>query len=135
MSFNVTANTIRKQFKDLIATPYSLPTVYDNQQHNEANKSLWCRLNVIFGDSEQVSIGAPSSQRFRTVGIMSAQLFLPANKGDKELYEMADYIIAAFKSITYSGVCFRTPSISRVGLNGNFWQLNVNCPFYFDVIG
>lgn len=134
MSIQTIASTIRNRFKTQVATPRTLPTQYDN--HALAKQAdLWCRLSVLFGQSEQASIGSPASNRYRTVGIMTAQLFLPVGKGEKNLYVMADYIVAAFRSVTDTGVTFRTPSITQVGRDESFWQVNVDCPFYADEIG
>jgi len=134
MSTQTIASTIRSRFKTLIATPHSLPTQYDNE--NETKQTdLWCRLSILFGDSFQASIGAPSSNRYRDTGVVVAQLFLPLGKGDKQLYQTAGYIKTAFKSVSVSGVVFRTPSVKRVGRSENFWQVNVSCPFYADEIG
>lgn len=137
MGFESTANTIRSRFNTLIATAQSLATQYDNQDYTLPDATMWCRLTVLPGESAQVSIGAPASRRFRTAGVMTAQLFGPLGLGDKALLAMADQIVSAFRAVTVSGVTFETPSIINRGRNNqqNVWQVNVECPFRTDELG
>lgn len=135
MTFEAMANAIRSRFKTQIADANSLPTQYDNDPTEPDKTGLWCRLSINPGDSFQKSIGAPGANYHRTVGVMFAQLFVSVGKGDKALYEMADLIKTAFRCVAASSVHFGEPSIRKIGRTENYWQLNVNCPFYADDIG
>lgn len=135
MSWSAIANTIRSRFETQIATPESLVTQYDNQSLDNPDNEIWCRLTIKSGETTQESIGAPSSNRDRTSGVMIAQLFAPIGKGDGDLKELAETIRAAFKRVTQDGVTFRTPSIYEQGTREGMWQINVVCPFYSDDIG
>ena len=135
MSWETMFNTIRSRFKAQIEDVLSLETGYDNANFDPPDNANWCRLTIIPGNTDQVSIGAPSSNRERTAGVMIAQLFAPLNAGDGTIVGVADSIRAAFKRVTASGVTFETPKIVRVGRQHGFWQINVACPFYTDDIG
>lgn len=135
MSWSEIANTIRSRFKTQIADVESLTTQYDNQNLDNPDNEIWCRLTIKSGQTTQESIGAPSSNRDRTTGIMIAQLFAPIGKGDGDLKELAGTIRVAFKRVTDNGVTFRTPSINEQGKREGMWQINVVCPFYSDDIG
>jgi len=135
MDSETMANTIRSRFKTSVADPLSLVTQYDNQTLDNPDNANWCRLTIKSGETMQVSIGSPSSQRERTRGVMIAQLFGPVGQGDGALRGIADSIKSAFRRVTDSGVTFLTPSIEERGLFGDAWQVNVICPFYADNIG
>jgi hypothetical protein len=135
MTFEQLANTIRSRFKTQVADTQSLPTQYDNHSFDNPDNAQWCRLTINFGESFQASNGGTGANRFRTPGVMTAQLFTPTGKGDKDILALADVIKTAFRCVTDSGVVFKTPSIKRVGRVKKEWQINVNCPFYADDIG
>jgi len=135
MISDIVANAIRSRFKTQIADTENLPTQYDNDPTEPDKTNLWCRLTMVDGDSNQVSLGSPGSNLHRTVGILYAQLFIPVGTGDKVIRAMAKKIYDKFLGLTDFGVRYKTPSIRKVGRDGSYWQLNVNCPFYTDDIG
>lgn len=135
MTHESMANAIRTRFKTQIADAQSLPTQYDNQKYDNPDNVLWCRLTIKFGESLQVASGGASGNRYRTSGIMYAQLFSPLGKGDKDQLHLADIIKSAFRCVTDSGVKFKTPSIKPKGRFGKEWQVNIECPFYADDTG
>ena len=135
MTFEAMANAARSRFKTQIADAYSLPVQYDNQDYDNPDNTLWCRLSIRFGETAVVEIGGSGGNKYRTQGIMYAQLFAPTGEGDKNILQMAGRINSAFKCVSQSGVNFKTPSIKQVGRLGSEWQVNVVCPFYADTIG
>ena len=135
MAWDTMFKTVSSRFKTQVADVLSLTTQYDNQNLDNPDNENWCRMTIIPGETQQVSIGSPSTNRERTVGVMIAQLFAPLGKGDGEILDIADTIRAAFKRVTDSGVTFKTPYLVRVGQKQDGWQINVVCPFYADTIG
>ena len=128
-------NAIRSSFKTQVADVLSLTTQYDNQSLDNLDNVQWCRLTISLGETLQKSIGNPAGQRFRTSGVMTAQIFCPVGAGDGGLWDLADSIEAAFRCVTDTGVTSKTPSSYKAGRDGGEWQINVNCPFYADDIG
>lgn len=135
MSWPAIANAIRSRFKAQIADVLPLTTQYDNQNLDNPDNAIWCRLTINSGETLQKSIGSPSANRERTPGVMTAQLFGPVGNGDGELREKAENIRVAFRNVTDTGVSFGNPKIKEIKRVGNEWQINVNCPFYADDIG
>jgi len=129
------ANIIRTRFKTLVADVLNLQTQYDNQDFENPDNDNWCRLTLKTTETFQVSFGNPQGNRYRTHGVMIAQLFGPLGNGDGKLREIADVIMYAFRGVTDNGVTFRAPSHDEVGIFGDSWQINVVCPFYSDDIG
>ena len=75
MTFEAMANAIRARFKLKITDVERVDVHHDNQDKEKPADKLWIRLNILPGETLQVSVGA--SQRYRTVGIVMVQIFLP----------------------------------------------------------
>jgi len=104
--------------------------VYDNAPDPKHDKEPWARVNVSYGQSRLLELGARPS--YRTVGALVAQLFFPVESGDGDALEMADVVATAFRRVTASGLRFTVPSIKNVGRSDSWWQVNVTCPFQCD---
>lgn len=97
--------------------------------------SLWVRLSVRPGESEQRELGgATNAVRQRTIGVVIAQVFAPIDVGDKSARDLAELIRAVFSRKRDGMVQFRVPSIQTIGRRDNWWQVNVTCPFYEDEV-
>lgn len=140
MSFETLYNTIRTRFKDNVATPQSLTTYYDNQAAPPINGTVWARVTIVGGSSQQTSLGA--SKDYRHAGVLFIQLYDALEKGDKALLALADIIVPHFRVVTVGSVRFYTPSVVPVGRStttpfselsqsnpAQWWQVNVQCPF------
>lgn len=126
-------NTIQSEFNTRVTIGESLPTQWPNAVLNPPDDSEWCRVDVMFGEDLQVSIGS-STHRFRTPGIMQVRLFSPVDKGQKTVIGFADTIESEFRVVSYNGVVFRTPRTAVHGRKDRWWEVAVSCPFYFDKI-
>ena len=135
MSWQTTEDTIRQRWVVQIVgnTTPALPTIYENQERDKPQIGHWARLAIIPGESRQVSIG-DTSIRFRRHGIIMVSLFEEIGRGTKNLNILADQVVVAFRSLIISSIHYRTPTIVRVGRTANWWQLNVDCPFFSDEI-
>ena len=131
--FEDLGNVIRERFKVQIADVHSLITQYDNQVLDTPSNVMWARLEIDDDETEQVDFGS-SSKRYRTKGIAVVKLFQPLGEGDKDIREMADFILSEFRTVTDTGVVFVTPRKVTVGRRDDFWQVNVIIPFYYDVV-
>lgn len=135
MSWEKAQNAIRTRFRDQVETPQSLAgkVQYDNVELEKPQDTEWIRFTVLQGASLAASIG---SKRFRNTGVAIAQVFTPVGKGDKDAVSLADVVRGQFRAVTVSGVgvsvTFRTPSLTRVGRDGKWHQINVSCPFFWD---
>jgi len=127
-------SAIRVKFANEIATPESLPTQYDNDPTDISKNGIWCRFTINTSGTAQKSIGTPGANVFRTNGIATAQLFGPLGVGDADLVDLAEKIETAFRNTYSEGVHFGCPLIKKIGRTDNWWQINVHCPFYFDVL-
>lgn len=103
---------------------------FDLDETSMWNDSVWVRFKVLPGDSFQAEVGTQNT--YRTPGVCIAEVFCLIEMGDKLLLEMADIIKAAFRSVSYEGVVFRTPSIQSPMREQKWWRVSVHCPFYAD---
>lgn len=135
MGYETVSNFLRTRFKNEVATPLSLVTVYDNQVDvDPAPIAESVRLAIQWGDQQQVSTGAPGSRRYRAVGIMQAGVRVPVGYGNKRSLEIVDAIMAAFRGLTFPEATLNVPYIAREGREGAWWETDVVIPFYTDFI-
>lgn len=134
VSSEVLNNIIRERFQCAVVDRIvgGLPTQYDNAPFEKPENSEWCRLTIRHSESNQVAFG--ETDRFRTRGIMIAQVFTPIMEGDLDAYVICDLIATSFRSVNVKGVQFRTPTIGNRARMEKEWQLNVTCPFFADQI-
>lgn len=132
MTALTTANAIRTRFRTNVTDVYSYSTAWDNMPFSPPSGALWLQFSVLHGDSDQVEVGGGG--RFRTNGVAFANVFAPVDTGDAAATQAADRIVAEFRAVTAGGVTYRTPSVRRVGRSGNWFQINVEIPWYADVV-
>ena len=133
-TYQAVENAIRSRFDTQITVAENVTTIHDNQDAEPPTTGKWIRLAIIPGETEQVELGA--SKRFRTFGLMVAQIFEEIGKGTKATNLLINAINTSgiFRSVRVGGVSYRTPMILRIGRVGNWYQTNCNVPWYSDDI-
>lgn len=92
------------------------------------------RLNISYIGSRQASIGGPRNVH-RFFGMAIIQIFVPINTGTKRVNDLTDVVKQLFTAKQFQGITFSTPDPIVVGDDGyGKFQVNVNCPFYYDEI-
>ena len=134
MNYETAQNTITTRFKTLVKDVESIQVLYDNQRDFTPPKELWCRVNILFGEGNQASLGAPSSRLYRNTGILIIQVFDTIGNGTGSMFDLVDKINTAFRGVSVGALLFRTPGISSSRREGDYWQINVDCPFVFESI-
>jgi len=131
-------DVVRKRFSDEFGDEHLI--AFDNAPFEQPDDEIWIRWSVTTGETWQASIGG-SKNRYRHNGVAIAQIFAVLGKGTREALILADRIVEKFQTTTDSAsvsgnsVNFRTPSITHVGrADSQWWQINVNCPYYADEI-
>lgn len=133
MGYESWANTIRGRVKTEIADALSLTVQYDNDESvTKPRGSSWIRAAVLFGEGPQVTMG--TSRRYRVTGLLRLQIFIPSGQGDEAVLEIIDVATTAFRGVKVSGITFRSLVVNPLGLVGDEWQVNIDCPFFVDDI-
>lgn len=106
----------------------------DTPIHFQNNKfapvKRYIRCHVLFGDSKQITLG--SNPEFRNPGVLVIQVLTEQGKGSTSALALADSLSDIFKAKNISGIQFRTPKLAILGEIESYYQINVQCPFYFD---
>lgn len=133
MGFAATESTIRSRFDTRWSSLRpTIPVFFDNAGDDvqPPQNSAWVRLTVLPGASQQVEMGR--LRRWRRIGVVAVQIFVPAASGTGLAQELGDTVIEIFEGLTLSSVIFRATSLIRVGLDGAWLQYNANTPFQAD---
>lgn len=138
MGHSTDAATIRQRFDD--EWPVEQPGVafsFGDVEFNPPDTEPWVRVSTLSGAQTQVSMG--KLRRFRRVGIVVVQIFVPAGSGDGIAREFADSVAAIYQGRTIDGVIFRGTGLTRVGITGTTrtrdgaWvQYNATTPYQAD---
>lgn len=133
MGFAATEAAIRSRFNTQWSSLRpTIPAFFDNAGDDVTppEDSTWVRLTILPGDSSQVEMG--NTRRWRRVGVLIVQIFVPAASGTGLALELGDTVRDIFEGLTVSGVIFRATSLNRVGLDGAWLQYNAITPFQAD---
>lgn len=131
MGWAADSQTIRERFNT--QWPIEQPTVpfsFADADYIPPHDDTWVRLNVLPGTQTQVSMGI--RRRFRRVGVVLVQIFVPAGSGDGLAKELADSVANIFMGRTVNGVIFRGTSVDRQGVDGSWTLWRANTPYQAD---
>lgn len=92
--------------------------------------TAFIRLKIIHGTSRQASI--ETTPLHRSLGSIVIQVFTTKGIGTKQAEQLADTAATIYRSSTFSGITVRSPSIVDIGEIEDWYQMNVNMPFYAD---
>ncbi len=112
-----------------------VPVFYANQAGTpDLSVEVWVRMVVLLGDAEQADFGVP--RRYRTLGILTVQIFVLKGIGDGAAKALAETIKPLYRSCVVSDCVFSTPRVEVVPTNDDspWYQMNVLCPFHHDEV-
>lgn len=133
--FAAAAAAIRTEFEtEFGALSPTYDIAWENVRYRPVQGIPWVRLSIREGEAQIVSLDGGDGRRFRHPGVVIVQVFVPANDGDGLAREIADSVAAIFRGKTIDCVRFRAPYVQVVGPEGAWFQLNVYCNFFYDLI-
>lgn len=138
MGYAAGHNAIRTRFNtEWAGGAYStVPVAWANAEFDPPSEDEWVRVTIFDAEAFQVSIGgvAGAGNTYRHPGIVVVNIFVPINVGDGLALAMADAVATIFRAWqdATTKTRFLTPSVSRIGTDGNWFQINVTCPFERD---
>lgn len=125
------ASTIRNEMNDNWAIQQ--PTVvltFSDVNYKPVEGKAYIRVNILPGDQTQVSMG--DLRRFRRIGVVAVQIFVPAGSGDGQAREIADSVATILQGRTLSGVILRGTGLTRVGVEGAWSMWTADTPYQAD---
>lgn len=131
MSFEQARNYIATKMDAEYATTV---VAYDNHEFTPPNDgSSWVRLTVVEGESNIAGLG-DSQRLFRNVGVIICQIFVQDGKGSKAALDIADILETIWGGASFNGITCRASSVTRVGADNGWYQVNVSTPYFWDNI-
>jgi hypothetical protein len=125
------AQTIREQINSLWSTEQ--PTInlsFSDVDYKPTEGNAWVRVNILSGSQTQVGFG--DLRRFRRVGVVAIQIFVPAGSGDGQAREIADSVANILQGRTLNGVILRGTGLTRVGIDGAWSVWSADTPYQAD---
>ena len=111
----------------------SAPLLYDNLNADRpATPSLFGRLFIQHVSGMLAALGA---SRFRRMGILSVQVFVPLGSGTQQADQVAESLVEALEGVgplVLENIWFRNIGMREVGPDGTYHQVNVEADFTFD---
>ena len=127
MSFASERTIIEERLADFwLDTPVS----YGNIAFKEPNNKPWIRLNIINGATVYRAINY--AKRYN--GIINVQIFVPVKTGTNLQREYADVVVSMFESARFESVVCDTASVTTVGADAKWHQVNVDIPYWRDSV-
>lgn len=105
-----------------------LPTQYDALPFTRPAASQWARVTIL--DGEPVPAAEPGLAR--SVGVFMAQVFTPAEVGERGGLEAVDTINRAFRHREVQGLRTGAPRVSAGVRSGPWWQHTISIPWQAD---
>lgn len=125
----VAIEAVRARWNDLIATPLTLRSFFDNSPPAATEPPPWAFVSVGLLAPTRIEIGT-----MRFPGRAVAALHHPLGDGVLAANTAASAVAIAFHQVAFRGITFGTPSVTRVGRTPvDTWQTNVRLPFHYDV--
>lgn len=135
MGYAAAHNAIRTRFNtQWTAGSYSaVPVAWANAEFDPPSEDEWVRVTIVDAAAFKVSFGGfiGAGDNYRHPGVVVVNIFVPLNVGDGLALAMADEIASIFRAWqdATTRTRFFTPYVTRVGVDGNWFQVNVTCPF------
>lgn len=133
MNFATAPASIRAFF----ATAWGSTTdvIYDDQAKDIPNNAPWVRLSIRHIEGYQASMGDPNNNRYRRIGSVTAQVFVPQGGASVQASQLAQQAAEIFTGATYLGIAFSNTVAREIGADGKgFYQINVISEFRYDDI-
>lgn len=119
-------------------TPPVPPVVYDGiSGEPPRDGGVWARVSVKHGPSAQATIGgSPGNKRFRRIGFVVIQLFVPIGQGLTVADRYAKVAVDAFegKATKPDGAFFYNVRANEIGPTDDWFQMNILAEFQWDEV-
>ncbi len=129
--------------RDFIIEPFysiwgalGLTVVFDDLPGKVPQKETWARVTLMHVNGNQSSLSnAFGKIKWNRTGILIIQLFSPVGNGLQILYDLSQQIVDKYQLERNNCVWFRNAMMNEIGIDGSFYQVNVNVEFeYTDVV-
>ena len=115
---------------------YDLENFGGSSSSPPATQDPWTRVQVRHTTDSQASLtGGLGQTLYTATGVLTIQLFVPIGEGLVRGRQLARSVRNAYRGIsTPRQVWFRNARINEVGIDGDWFQLNIIVDFEYDEI-
>lgn len=112
----------------------TVPVSFDNEEFDPPASGPWVRLSVGFQASQQDTLGAPGSRKYRRLGSVYVQVFVERDAGRKDSDLIAQDVVSSLEGFSLGGglLVLYASSPRDVGNDGRWYMKNVATPFDFE---
>lgn len=132
MGFDSIKGSIEKHFQDNwdAFTPIEFSNILLQKSPNES----WVRLTILNGESFMNGFTGGGVNQYRTPGLIVLNIFIPVGGGTSEGDKIADKAKDILRGAHFDGITCFVPSLTEIGIDGDWYQLNLTTPFNIDEI-
>lgn len=113
---------------------YKTPIAWPDVQFEKPN-GTWVRFSMKNNVGRQASIGSPTNNLYRRLGVITIQIFAKENGGAVDCRTKADEVVSIFLDNSLEGFVFSDINARDIGADGFGWyQWNVTIAYRYDII-
>jgi hypothetical protein len=132
--FEEVASYLQQQVEALVVTPLGAEAHYENSppiDPSSSDVSLLVRTNQGDDEGSGQIIGSSRPVRRRS-GSLDFVVTVDILTGSSKSWRAVDKIVETFTGCAHGAAVFRSPIVNLLGIDGRFWAVQVDCPFYVD---
>lgn len=115
----------------ILADLSDLDIAWDNVEHTPTRGTPFIRP-IITQTANVLTAGTAQSGNYREHGLITIQVFTQAKKGARENQSLATRVGNVLRGYSVDRLYCMGPETRRVGERDEWFQSNINIPFYFD---
>jgi hypothetical protein len=106
----------------------------DKPEEKPTGRTPWARTTLRHTGGGQASLANIGGvHRFNRDGLITVQIFTPSGEGLSRAYDLCKVIADAFEGVTtVGGIWFTNTTLTEVGQEGDWFQINVTTQFTYD---
>lgn len=132
---NQAAEAIYQRLLDNLPTGILAAQVtFDDEDYEPPEDSAWLRLTIIPQNSVQRTLGPEGSRRYDRYSLVVVQIFVPKSEGTQLSDSIVNDLRAIYEGVRFSGLVFLTSQRRRIGVDGRWYQTNLEANFYLEEV-
>jgi len=104
---------------------------FANEKYSPPTDTTWARVTVNHEAGEQDSLGSVGNRKFLRRARLFVQLYSTVDSGTRALDLLADQVRDLFEGVSFSGLYFVSVDIRESGTDGEWYQVVVDAPFFY----
>lgn len=128
-SINEAKEAVYSRFTTQWAAGSNLPFCFGNEAFDPPT-TAWVRLVVRHTAGQQDTLGPEGGRRFRRLGNIIAQVFVPIDTGEQDADAYGREITGIFEGTSFDGVSCQAADYQEIGPDGKWFQANITVPLW-----